>query len=147
GRYLFAAPGKVGVLASALMRAVGKGHDNELFVLLADLLELADDLGPLLGAVKAARARHHPVLVICPGPPGGPAPADPPRAREKPSVRVTPAGKAAVRTAIQDSTTARFHRTFHRVRRTFARLGVPVLCARGEDPVRLILDRIERLRP
>src|SRR5262249_45323186 len=38
GRYLFAAPRKVDVLAKALMRAVGKGHDNELFVLLADLL-------------------------------------------------------------------------------------------------------------
>src|SRR5262249_37009082 len=34
GRYLFAAPEKVGVLAGALVRAVGKGHDNELFVLL-----------------------------------------------------------------------------------------------------------------
>src|SRR5207248_1055609 len=40
GRYLFAAPGKVEVLAQALVAAVGKGHDNELFVLLADLLEL-----------------------------------------------------------------------------------------------------------
>src|SRR5262249_5453955 len=33
GRYLFACPGKIEVLAQALVRAVGKGHDNELFVL------------------------------------------------------------------------------------------------------------------
>ena len=52
GRYLFAAPGKVSVLATALLRAVGKGRDNELFVLLADLLELDDALDPLLKAVR-----------------------------------------------------------------------------------------------
>src|SRR5439155_16616854 len=70
GRYLFAAPGKIQVLATALLRAVGKGHDNELFVLLVDLLELEDHLGPLLQAVRVARGRHHRVLVICPWPPG-----------------------------------------------------------------------------
>src|SRR5262249_11697249 len=74
GRYLFAAPAKVGVLAEALLRAVGKGHDNELFVLLADLLELDDRLAPLLSAVKVAAARHHQVMVLCPWPPGVPVP-------------------------------------------------------------------------
>src|SRR5262249_54097381 len=59
GRYLFAAPGKIDVLAKALTLAVGKGRDNELFVLLVDLLELADRLDPLLRAVKVALARHH----------------------------------------------------------------------------------------
>ena len=56
GRYLFAAPGKVGVLAEALTRAVGRGRDNELFVLLADFLEIVEHLGPVLGAVKVALA-------------------------------------------------------------------------------------------
>ena len=32
--------------------SVGKGHDNELFVLLADLIELSDRLEPLLRAVR-----------------------------------------------------------------------------------------------
>ena len=48
GRYQFAAAGKVDVLARALLRAVGRGHDNELFVLLVDLLELSERVGPLL---------------------------------------------------------------------------------------------------
>src|SRR5262249_7552187 len=34
GRYLFAAPEKIGVLARALLQAVRKGHDTELFLLL-----------------------------------------------------------------------------------------------------------------
>src|SRR5439155_358262 len=74
GRYLFAAPRKVEVLAGALLRAVGKGRDNELFVLLADLLELDDHLAPLLAAVKVAVARHHQIMVVCPWPPGIPLP-------------------------------------------------------------------------
>src|SRR5262249_49239233 len=69
GRYLFGSPGKVDVLARALLHAVGKGHDNELFVLLVDLLELPDQLEPLLRAVKVALARHHQVMLICPWPP------------------------------------------------------------------------------
>src|SRR5437899_6235035 len=70
GRYLFASPGKIDVLAAALVRAVGKGQDNELFVLLVDLLELVDQLEPLIRAVRMTLARHHQVLVICPWPPG-----------------------------------------------------------------------------
>ena len=45
---MFAAPEKVAVLADALLRAVARGRDNELFVLLADLLELDNALDPLL---------------------------------------------------------------------------------------------------
>src|SRR6185437_11687241 len=70
GRYLFAAPEKVPVLAQALLRAVGKGRDNELFVLLVDLLELDDYLEPILRAVSVALGRHHQVILLCPWPPG-----------------------------------------------------------------------------
>src|SRR5262249_35686818 len=62
GRYQFASPEKVQVLSRALLQAVGKGHDNELYVLLADLLELGEHLGPLQRAVRVALARHHHVV-------------------------------------------------------------------------------------
>jgi hypothetical protein len=141
GRYLFAAPEKVPVLAQALLQAVGRGHDNELYVLFVDLLELDDRLAPLLGAVRVALSRHHQVLLVCPWPPGleqpddgpGPGPALP-----------RPAGapvQLIVRAAV-----ARFHDAYRRVRRAFTRLGVPVVCAAGDEPVPLILDRLDRLR-
>jgi uncharacterized protein (DUF58 family) len=142
GRYLFAAPAKVEALAGALLRAVGKGHDNELFVLLADLLELDDRLAPLLSAVKVAVARHHQVMVVCPWPPGVPLPRKPGERRD-PSLTALDAPLAV---ALRRAAVLRFHRAYYRVRRTFARLGVPVLCARDEDSVRLILERLERLR-
>ncbi len=55
GRYLFRSPEKLGVLADALLAAVTRGKDNELFVLLADLLEMGPDLTRLERAVCLAR--------------------------------------------------------------------------------------------
>ncbi len=147
GRYRFAAPEKVPVLADALVAAVGKGHDNELFVLLADLLELDDHLAPLLRAVRVALARHHQVLVVCPWPHGLPLP--PSRSTHDRAAEL-PAGAAARAASAADlwgqATTGRFHGAYLRIRRIFARLGVPVVCAAGDEPVPLVLDRLERLR-
>jgi uncharacterized protein (DUF58 family) len=142
GRYLFASPGKIQVLARALIQAVGKGQDNELFVLLVDLLELSEQLDPLLRAVKVALVRHHRVLIICPWPPGVPAP---PAGREKDQL---PAGPFAeeVPEVLQDASRQRLQAAFRDIRRLFGRLGVLAVCAAQGDPVRLILDRLDRLR-
>jgi hypothetical protein len=143
GRYLFASPGKVDVLADALLRAVGKGHDNEMFVLLVDLLELSDHLAPLLRAVKVTLARHHQVLIVCPWPPGMP----PPGKEEDPQLKARRAAmQRPMDRLVAEATTQRFHDAFSTLRRTFARLGVPVICAQDEDPARLIVDRLDRLR-
>jgi hypothetical protein len=142
GRYLFAAPAKVQVLAQALLRAVGKGHDNELFVLLADLLELEEQLAPLLAAVRVALARHHQVVVICPWPPGVSRPEGNAQRRRAGA----PPPRADLAMLLEEATAERFQAGYQRLRRTFARLGVPVVCAAGEEAVPLILDRMERLR-
>lgn len=145
GRYLFASPGKVDVLARTLVRAVGRGHDNELFVLLVDLLELPEQLGPVVRAVKVALARHHQVLVISPWPPGVPPPES-----QRPGQRTAdsaPDGAGSPRgNDLEEAMTARFHVAFARLRRQLGRLGVPVVCARSGDPAQVILDRLDRLR-
>ncbi|MFN4259303.1 MAG: DUF58 domain-containing protein [Gemmataceae bacterium] len=137
GRYQFAAPAKIDVLARALLRAVHKGHDNELFVLCADVLELSEQLGPLLRAVQLALARHHRVLVICPWPPGMPLPgaAVPPPARAD-----------SVALLLDRVVMERWHRAYQQSRRSFAALGVPVLCALEQEPVAVILKRMDDLR-
>jgi uncharacterized protein (DUF58 family) len=142
GRYLFASPGKLEVLAKALLNAVAHSHDNELYVLLADLLELRDQLGPLLAAVKVAAARHHQVLIVCPWPPGIPAP------RPEPQNVLARLSEAPVPLLDlwQQATTLRFHDSFYRLRRTMARFGVSVLCAQSDDPAPLIVERLDRMR-
>jgi uncharacterized protein (DUF58 family) len=138
GRYLFSSPGKVEVIARALLRAVGKGHDNELFVLLVDLIELTDYLAPLQRAVKVTLARHHQLLVICPWPPGIPTPNT-----NQPAADMAANDLSA---ALREATVRRYHAAYHRLQRTFARMGVPVICAAEGDSARLILDRLDRLR-
>jgi hypothetical protein len=142
GRYRFASPQKVDILATALLKAVGRGHDNELFVLFADLLEIGDRLTPLLRAVRVALARHHQVIVVCPWPPGVP----PPTAEPISPIMVRRGGTVNVPAMLERASVLRLHRAYHKLRRMFARLGVPVVSARGEEPVRLILDRMDRLR-
>jgi uncharacterized protein (DUF58 family) len=162
GRFLYASPEKVDVLASALLRAIGKGHDNELFVLLVDLVELEGRLGPLLRAVKVALARHHQVVVVCPWPPDlappgeallpdEPLPGLRPPGRKRKGVRVHAVARpvlsaADLRNLMSRLTARRYNRSFHRLRKVFARLQVPVVCAAAEEPVRLILERLDRLR-
>jgi uncharacterized protein (DUF58 family) len=138
GRYLFASPEKVQVLASALLRAVAHGHDNELFVLLADLLETEDELAPLLNAVKVALSRHHQVVLVCPWPPGLPPPGD----EEEPP----PDPRHLKHESLEAALRRRLGAAYRKVRRTFSRLGVPVVCAAGEEAIPLILDRLDRLR-
>jgi uncharacterized protein (DUF58 family) len=150
GRYLFAAPAKVTVLADALVRAVGRGRDNELFVLLADLLELNEEaLDPLLRAVRVALGRHHQVMLICPWPPGLELPPSalraPRSALDQPQGPTAESGKR-IAVLWDQVTTRRFHLAYHRLRRAFTRMGVAVLCAAAEEPVSLILSRMERLR-
>lgn len=143
GRYLFASPGKVGVLADYLVRAVGRGRDNELFVLLADLLEVSDDLGPLLRAVKVALGRHHRVLVVCSWPPDLPPPED---GAALASAGAPARDDEALRAALRGAASARFQDAYHRFRRTCGRLGVRVICAGRDDAPRLILERLDLMR-
>jgi uncharacterized protein (DUF58 family) len=155
GRYLFACPDKLDVLARALLQAVGRGHDNELFVLLVDLLELPDRLDVLLRAVRVALARHHQVVVLCPWPPGLPLPGAQQAEQEagRPGEKGTPAPRGrppvqrfSISHLLKRASAARFRQAFGQLRRTFARLGVPVVWAAGEEPVQLVLERMDRLR-
>jgi uncharacterized protein (DUF58 family) len=151
GRYLFASPGKTNVLARALIRAVGKGRDNELFVLLVDLLEVVDQMDDLLRAVSVTLTRHHQVMVICPWPPGIPPPSGKKRRsriddRRSKIENGTGDSPSSMLDPLSSVLAERLYRAFEEVRQTFARLGVPVVCAARGDPVRLILSRLDQLR-
>ncbi len=158
GEYLYQEPGKVAVLAQALLGAVARGKDNELFVLMVDLLE-SDDLGLLLRAVKVAVARHHQIILICPWPPEVPPPAAESKAAEPPAglarflaERLAKRDPRLLRTGdelrsfVAEHTAGRLQRAYHRMRRTFGRMGVSVQCAASSEAVELVLDRLRRMR-
>jgi uncharacterized protein (DUF58 family) len=138
GRYLFARPAKIDVMGRALTRSVSRGHDNELFVLLVDLMELENRLTPLLKAVRVARARHHHVMLVCPWPTGA--------ARSRSGAPSAPSADAAVDDLVRYAAQLRSERAWQKIRRAFARLGVPVLRAAKGETARLILHRLDQLR-
>lgn len=138
GRPVFARPVKLDVMAQALTRCVGRGRDNELFVIFGDLLDLHGELAPLLKAARVARSRHHQVLVVCPWPDD--------TAGRVPSMPVPPPPDAKADRLMEYARELRTARAWKSVRHSFGRLGVPVLRAARNDTARLILQRLEQLR-
>ncbi|MCI0681752.1 MAG: DUF58 domain-containing protein [Gemmataceae bacterium] len=138
GRYRFTAPAKIDRLGRALLSAVLRGKENELFVLLVDLLEMGPKLEPLLRAVRVALARHHQLQVICPWPPGVPLPG---------TTAVKPVtGPPKLQELLARASAQRLQQAFLRVQHTFAQLGVSVIAAPEEQAVSLILSRLHKLR-
>lgn len=127
-----AGPAALAHQARALVRAVGRGRDNELYVLMGDYRSRLESLAELLRAVQVARARHHQVLVIQTGQ-AMTAPADRPV-------------DASATDLIAYSQATQAEREWRTLRRAFGRLGALVLPAGSGDPARLILRRIEQLR-
>jgi uncharacterized protein (DUF58 family) len=162
GRFRYRCAGKARVLADAIIRAVGVARDNELYVLLADLTELGEDLNPLLRAARVARTRHHQVLVIVPWPgdvpppetdhgdhPAGPDSAGPPWEPTKRSRRKPPRPldrQAKLLKVVKASLTRQYHEAFRHLRRAMGRVGATVVRVNEGDPVQLVLDRLDRLR-
>jgi uncharacterized protein (DUF58 family) len=138
GRYRFGSAAKIDRLGKALLGAVLRGKENELFVLLVDLLEAGPDLEPLLRAVRVALARHHQVQVICPWPPGVPLPG-----QEGP---LPAPGPRFMHDCLSRAGAQRLQQAYRRVQEAFAQLGVSVIAAPEGHAVSLILSRLHKLR-
>jgi hypothetical protein len=151
GRYLFHSRPKLEVLVKALNYGVARGRDNELFVLMADLLDLADDLDHLIRAVRVAVARHHQVVVIVPwqedvpDPPTD-SPDDDDRIPLDQAQRFSRGGYRAIADELARELIAHYHKAYFRIRRAFGKLGVLVVRADHEEPVQMVIDRLDRLR-
>ncbi len=147
GQYRFRSERKIEVLAAGLVRCVTRARDNELYVVLADLVELAGDLKPLVQAAQVARARHHQVLVIVPWPADVPPPEE--RRGGRATTRPAKGGRAKplrIGGLVKSVLVARYHRGYAELRTALARAGATVVRVEDGDPVRLVLDRLDRLR-
>jgi hypothetical protein len=159
GRYRFKCARKADVLAGEIVRAVSRARDNELYVIMADIAELGADLEPLVKACRVARSRRHHVMVIVPWPADVPSPDEAPAAapdedpgfkkkrKRHPDDLFDPhvRHKRIVK-IVQDNLTRQYHESFRAMRRELSRVGATVMRVNDGDPVRLVLDRLDRLR-
>jgi len=139
GNYRFLGKEKVPVLADALIRSVSTARDNELYVILADLVELSGHMEKFLAAVRAARARHHQILVLLPWPADVPSPHDP---RKKPDR----SARQTIGTLVEDALIGGYLAKFDAVRSALVKAGANVYRFDEDDPVQLILQRLEQIR-
>jgi len=165
GRYRFRCGEKAAVAAEALNRAEIRARDNELYVLLADLAEVADDdMAPLLRAAKFARARHHSVMIIIPWPADIPGPDEAPSVvpapeSEAPKKKKKKKGKKArlidestlpreikLMPLVQAALVKQYHEAFRKFRRRFGQVGATVVRVNEGDAVQVVLDRLDRMR-
>jgi len=149
GHYLFHSEGKIAILARAITQATSRARDNELFVVMADLFELKDHLEPLTRAARVARARHHQVVVICPWMSGIPIVDEQldaaARAAEFRKVGLE-AGFRGLETQLFRQTAEQHHQSFAALRQEFGKGGILLVRAQRHESVRLILNRMDRLR-
>jgi hypothetical protein len=126
---------------------------------LADLIELGPGLAPILRAARLARTRHHQMLVIVPWPADVPPPEDDPapkaepvwptgddRARRRKKRRRSGDRGGSLMSVVQTSLTRQYHESFRKLRRALGQAGAAVVRVNEGDPIRLVLDRLDRLR-
>ena len=126
-------------LSDAFVRAVGRARDTEVYVLLVDLLDHADDLAGLAAAVRTARARKHRVLIVVPRPKELGAADDT-------SVLTVSPGELKLPVLLRLALAAQLQRNYERIRRELTRAGGVVLRADEGDPTALILQRLDQVR-
>ncbi|MBX3399765.1 MAG: DUF58 domain-containing protein [Gemmataceae bacterium] len=144
GRYRYRCESKAIVLANAIVSSVARARDNELYVILADLADLGDSIAPLMKAVRAARSRHHHVMVIVPWPVDVPPP-EAAKANGRPVAEPAWRGNQPGR-FIHLALTRGYQQRFEKLRNELARIGAVCVRAQVDDPIRLVLDRIDRIR-
>ena len=139
GREIHDWHGKFDTLTESLLRAIAKGRDNELFVLLIDLIDYVGPLGKLAHAIRVARARHHRVVVICPWPDSEPPDFNP-------DVSTRSANPDDILALLKRSERARLNAAADKLRKELRRMGVPVGFSLGRESIHLVLSQAELAR-
>jgi uncharacterized protein (DUF58 family) len=123
------------MLSQALTTSVMLARDNEVFVVLADLIECASSISHLLPAVKMVLARHHRIAFVCPTPT---------------FKRPTPASTELTSTAAEDLLFAaeqtRTRDLSTRLQRDLRRLGATVALAGEANAIQLVLSEMQLAR-
>jgi hypothetical protein len=123
------------LLAKAMLSAVGRASDNEVFVLITELTGMQFHRSDFFETLKIAKAKHHRVAVVIPSPTF---------IRPKPlelESRIFSASDLR-----QEAEHLRLHEWMAPLKRNLAKLGIPVAISGEAKTMRLVLSEIEIAR-
>lgn len=128
------------MFSRTISSAVGRARDNEVYVVMANLLECATNVSHMLPAVKLALARHHRVIFVCPTP-----------AFQRPgegleAVSTTENSDPTAEEMLQRAEALRVQELANRLKRSLRRLGASVAFSGDEASVRMVLSEAELAR-
>lgn len=124
------------LLSKAVTETVTMARDNEVYVIMANLLECATNISHLLPALKMALARHHRVVVVCPTPTFRRPKTDVPLSQDSPSAERLLAVAEDLRTKELAS----------RLQRELRRIGASMSLSGEEQAIRMILSETQLAR-
>ncbi|MEQ1825853.1 MAG: DUF58 domain-containing protein [Pirellula sp.] len=142
----FQSPTRIPLLTQSVMSAISNAHDNEVFVIVAELLgntalreTSAQAMAPktleaLLQALGIAKAKHHRVAVICPSPT---------LLRPKPVSTDLENNVVAIRMAAEH---VRLRELALPLQRRLSKLGIPMTISGEPKATRMVLSEIEIAR-
>lgn len=127
------------LFSKAISESVAMARDNEVYVVMANLLECATNISQVMPAVKMALARHHRVVFVCPTPT-----FRRPNAGLKPTATSeSDASNAATKLTAEDlmarAEDLRTKELATRLQRALRRVGASVTLSGEEDAIRLVL--------
>ncbi len=124
------------MLSKAISESVSMSRDNEVYVIMANLLECATNISYLMPALKLALARHHRVVVVCPTPTFRRPQSTPLYLHEKPTAEMLLAVAEDLRTKELAS----------RLQRSLRRIGASMTLSGEEQAIRMILSETQLAR-
>ncbi|MCA8997537.1 MAG: DUF58 domain-containing protein [Planctomycetaceae bacterium] len=123
-------------LSAALTQAVARGRDNELFVILADVMDCSSEISQLKPALRLVLARHHRMAVICPSPDfRRPGPVEPLDFRE-----------ATPEEYLVRAEQLRLNDSAEKIRRTLGGLGIAVTFSADRQAIKMVLAEADLTR-
>ena len=126
---------RIELLSDSLVKAVSHARDNEVFVVLANLLEHASDIKQLLPAVKMALGRHHRVAFVCPSP-----------TFRRPTTASTIHKSNSIGDLLAAAEQIQMREEVAKLHRKLRRLGATVTCSGEQEAIHLVLSEMEIAR-
>lgn len=123
------------LLSKSITESVTMARDNEVYVVLANLLECATNISYLLPAIKMALARHHRVVVICPTP-----------TFRRPSRKTNLPPNPTAEELLIEAENLRTKELATRLQRELRRIGATVSLSGEENAIRLVMSETQMAR-